>query len=159
MNRKRIYVASSWRNEYQPTVVAALREAGHEVYDFKNPAEDNNGFHWSTIDPEWKEWTPAKLKQALGHPVAQKGWGFDQRAMEWANAGVLVLPSGNSAHLEAGWLAGKGKPTCVYVPAMKEPDLMYNTFNTVQKSFGLETFCLDMYDVLYFLKNSLGDYA
>ena len=28
-----IYVASSWRNEYYPEVVAKLREAGHEVYD------------------------------------------------------------------------------------------------------------------------------
>ena len=33
MNTKHIYVASSWRNEYYPEVVKALREAGHEVYD------------------------------------------------------------------------------------------------------------------------------
>lgn len=33
MRGRRIYVASSWRNTYQPGVVAALREAGHEVYD------------------------------------------------------------------------------------------------------------------------------
>lgn len=33
-----IYVASSWRCARQPAVVAALRAAGHEVYDFKNPA-------------------------------------------------------------------------------------------------------------------------
>ncbi len=32
-----LYVASSWRNTYYPEVVAALREAGHEVYDFHNP--------------------------------------------------------------------------------------------------------------------------
>ena len=32
-----IYVASSWRNGYYPEVVAKLREAGHEVYDFRNP--------------------------------------------------------------------------------------------------------------------------
>ena len=35
----RIYVASSWRNKYQPEVVAALRKAGHEVYDFRNPKD------------------------------------------------------------------------------------------------------------------------
>ena len=33
----RIYVASSWRNVYYPEVVTRLREAGHEVYDFRNP--------------------------------------------------------------------------------------------------------------------------
>ena len=33
----KIYVASSWRNAFYPDVVKALREAGHEVYDFRNP--------------------------------------------------------------------------------------------------------------------------
>ena len=37
----KIYVASSWRNAQQPAVVARLREAGHEVYDFRNPAPAN----------------------------------------------------------------------------------------------------------------------
>ena len=36
-----IYVASSWRNTYYPEVVQALRDAGHEVYDFRNPPTDN----------------------------------------------------------------------------------------------------------------------
>ena len=35
--KRKIYVASSWRNEYYPEVVEKLREAGHEVYDFRNP--------------------------------------------------------------------------------------------------------------------------
>ena len=29
----KIYVASSWRNQYFPEVVKKLREYGHEVYD------------------------------------------------------------------------------------------------------------------------------
>jgi hypothetical protein len=33
--KRKIYVASSWRNEYYPEVVEKLREAGHEVYDFR----------------------------------------------------------------------------------------------------------------------------
>ena len=33
----KIYVASSWRNERQPDVVQALRNAGHDVYDFRHP--------------------------------------------------------------------------------------------------------------------------
>ena len=31
----RIYVASSWRNPTQPVMVTTLRDAGHEVYDFR----------------------------------------------------------------------------------------------------------------------------
>ena len=33
MASHKIYVASSWRNEYYPEVVNALRNAGHDVYD------------------------------------------------------------------------------------------------------------------------------
>jgi hypothetical protein len=29
----KIYAASSWRNELQPSIVVDLRELGHEVYD------------------------------------------------------------------------------------------------------------------------------
>jgi len=32
----RVYVASSWRNEFQPGVVAVLKADGHEVYDFRD---------------------------------------------------------------------------------------------------------------------------
>ena len=50
----KLYVASSWRNLNQPTVVELLRKCGHEVYDFRNPAPGDNGFHWEEIDPDWE---------------------------------------------------------------------------------------------------------
>ena len=56
----KIYVASSWRNKYQPEVVAALRAAGHEVYDFRNPENNPGGFHWDDVDPSWQVWEPAE---------------------------------------------------------------------------------------------------
>lgn len=48
----KIYLASSWRNQYQAEVLASLRGAGFEVYDFKNPAPGNVGFSWKQIDPD-----------------------------------------------------------------------------------------------------------
>lgn len=33
----KVYVASSWQNEYQQLIVSFLRRKGHEVYDFMNP--------------------------------------------------------------------------------------------------------------------------
>ena len=89
--KHRIYVASSWRNEFYPEVVAKLREAGHEVYDFHNDIE----------------------------------------AMEACDVCVLVLPCGRSAHTEAGWFAGKGRTTIVYIPERQEPELMYKLFSAV----------------------------
>jgi hypothetical protein len=43
-----VYVASSWRNPMQPAVVAALRAAGIDCYDFRNP-EGGTGFSWSEV--------------------------------------------------------------------------------------------------------------
>ena len=46
--------------------------------------------------------------------------------MQWADACVLVLPCGRSAHLELGWFVGQGKATCVLHKADDpiEPELM-----------------------------------
>lgn len=126
----KIYLASSWRNEYQAAALAVLRHHGHEVYDFKNPAPDDRGFSWTQTDPELKtDLTVARMKRSLQHPAAVRGFGNDFRAMEWADACVLLLPSGMSAHLEAGWFAGAGKFVAVYAPEIREPELMYKTFD------------------------------
>lgn len=123
----RIYVASSWRNTYQPAIVETLRAVGHEVYDFKNPAPDNNGFSWRSIDGGWESWTSEQYREALRHPVAQAGFKSDIDGMKWADEFCLVLPCGRSAHLEAGWAMGAGKRCSVYIPNTEriEPELMY----------------------------------
>lgn len=127
MTNRRIYVASSWRNAEQPAVVAALREQGHEVYDFRNPAPGQHGFSWSELDPDWLNWTPeAYIAKLTTHPRAAEGFRLDKDALDWCNTCVLILPSGRSAHLEAGYAAGQGKDVVVLLSADKfEPELMY----------------------------------
>ena len=120
----KIYVASSWRNNIQPDVVRALRNAGHDVYDFKNPAPMNHGFQWSEIDPKWQHWTAEQFREQLSHPTAESGFGYDMAALEGSEACVLVLPCGRSAHLEAGYSIGAGKPTVILLEN-GEPELMY----------------------------------
>lgn len=134
---RRIYVASSWRNELQPEVVMALRADGPVVYDFKNPRPFNTGFKWSEIDPNWEQWTPAEYRAALDHPVAQRGFASDFDAMKWADTFVLVLPCGRSAHLELGWAAGQGKQTLILLDKM-EPELMVKMVDHI---------CLDLEEV------------
>lgn len=119
-----IYVASSWRNPSQPEVVTRLRNAGHEVYDFRNPAPDNTGFSWRDVDPDWQKWTPAEFCEGLNHPVAARGFGYDMDALDAADAVVLVMPCGRSAHLELGYAAGAGKRTAILL-SEGEPELMY----------------------------------
>lgn len=120
----KLYVASSWRNERQPEIIELLRHDGHEVYDFRNPEEGNKGFHWSAIDPNWKSWTMEEFRGALNHVVAISGFVLDWNAMVWAEACVMVMPCGRSAHLEAGYFVGAHKPLYILV-SDGEPELMY----------------------------------
>jgi hypothetical protein len=117
-----VYVASSWRNEQQPAVVAALRTAGHEVYDFRDPV---SAFHWADIDPLWKDWSPWQFREALKHPLARRGFNKDFEALEQADVCVLVQPCGISAHLELGWAVAAGLRTIVLLSS-GEPELMYS---------------------------------
>ena len=130
----KIYVASSWRNTYYPQVVTRLREAGHEVYDFRNPPHGGAGFHWTDVDPAAPNWTYAQYAEGLHHPLAERQFQADIDALTWADTCVLVLPSGRSAHTEAGWMAGAGKRVIAYVPEMLEPELMYKLFDAVAGS-------------------------
>lgn len=125
--KRKIYVASSWRNPLQPKVVAALRDEGHEVYDFRNPAPGNTGFAWSAIDPEWLKWTPRQFVHHIEHsPIAGDGFRLDRDALNWCDTCVLVLPCGRSAHLEAGYACGQGKDVLFMLHEDKfEPELMY----------------------------------
>lgn len=138
----KIYVASSWRNVYYPSVVSALRDAGHDVYDFRNPpvhpdeVEGEQGFKWEYVDPDYMEWSPEEYKERLHHPKAERQFKNDIEAMESCDACVLVLPCGRSAHTEAGWFAGRGKKVIAYIPEQVEPELMYKLFTGVATTMG-----------------------
>ena len=112
----KIYVASSWRNPWQPGVVELLRKLDHDVYDFREPRKGERGFSWSEVDPEWKAWSPERYRKGLANPIAQAGFKSDMDALRWCDACVAVLPHGRSAALELGWACGAGKRTAVFFP-------------------------------------------
>jgi hypothetical protein len=120
-----------------------LRAAGHDVYDFRNPREDDSGFRWSDIDPDWKSWTPKKYRQRLDHPIVEAGYKSDFDAMTWAECFVGVQPFGRSASLEMGWSAGNGKKT-VLLLENGEPELMVKM---------LDHICCDIGEVLEIVGN------
>ena len=113
----KIYVASSWRNQFFPDVVKRLREYGHEV--------------WKDVDPDFDKWTVDEYKQGLQHPSSELQFQADLDALNWADTCLLVLPCGRSAHTEAGWMKGAGKRVIVYIPEMQEAELMYKLFDLV----------------------------
>jgi len=118
-----IYLASSWRNNLQPLYVAGLRQAGHTVYDFRNPP-NKTGFRWTDVGLESRTPTVLEYKRALLHPIAREGFLSDFNAMLQCDTCVLLLPCGRSAHLEAGWCIGKGKRTIIVTQDGEEPELM-----------------------------------
>lgn len=135
MKKRNIYVASSWRNQIYPDVVYALRSDGHEVYDFRE-----KGFAWSEISENWQDWNLEDFKLALKHPLARMGFQRDADAMADADTCVMVLPCGNSAHIEAGYFVGCGnKELYIFAIESTTPDLMYLLANDVITDY--ETLC------------------
>lgn len=120
----KVYVASSWRNERHRQVVAALREAGHIVYDYRNPAHGG----WSETAKWWERpgYMAVTFPVVVGDvPARQLAFNTDMDALREANAVVLVLDSGKSAHLEAGFAAGWGSRLVVLGDPSQNPELMY----------------------------------
>lgn len=118
-----------------------LRDAGHTVYDFRNPSEGDNGFGWRQCAQEGTD--PAAFRdmmqdpaffrdEVLTHPIARAGFEKDMGALRAADATVIVLPCGRSAHLELGYAVGAGQKTIVYLDdPMSEPELMYLACTTI----------------------------
>jgi hypothetical protein len=140
-----VYVASSWRNVMQVGVCAALRSAGIDHYDFKNPP-NGAGFGWPqvkagdrpsvhTVTAKGSDWEEVgEYLAMIDHPRAIEGFDADFGAMEKADTFVLVLPCGKSAHLELGWAVGAGKRTAILLENPVEPELMYRMVNYLAPS-------------------------
>lgn len=118
-----VYVASSWRNKFQPAICATLKAASIPHYDFRNP-NGGTGFAWSEIDPGWQAWRAVDYITKLDHPRAVEGFNADMDALNRATHVLLVLPCGRSAHLELGYAVGRGKPTAILTHDGEEPELM-----------------------------------
>ena len=99
-----IYVVSSWKNARYPSIIRTLREAGHSVFDFRNS-------HGSpSVEFEADFAGSCDYKAFLSSDIAVKAFRTDYSAMSSVDACVLVLPSGRSSHIEAGWFIGRDKP-------------------------------------------------
>lgn len=129
-----IYVASSWRNPYYLGILDCLDQWAIEYYNWR----DEEGFHWSEVfgTESVDHWTepipPHKFVEAMQHHRAISGFERDMQHLREADAVVLLLPCGKSAHLEAGWAVGAGKPVALYTGHESlQPELMYGMFNVI----------------------------
>jgi nucleoside 2-deoxyribosyltransferase len=120
----RIYLASSSRNTLIDDVLAAVRGAGHEAYDFRA-----SGRGPAQIFPPREIWKPESYVEAIMGSVARAQFCADVRALNSCDCTVLLTPCGNDAHTEAGYAHGQNIPTIVYLGEEFRPGLMHRFFN------------------------------
>lgn len=121
MTRRRIYVASSWKNSLHPRIIRELRAEGHRVYDYRE-----TNFHFSDVSQLSRPWSGYFLSRVLEHTYSRDAFTTDFNELKQAEATLLLLPSGRSAHLELGYAVGVGQRTAILMQEPDEPELMYS---------------------------------
>lgn len=134
-----LYVASSWKNTLYNGLLGTLRADGFDVWDWRNPPTGGGGFQWREVcphyDPEAGHVLTPELNEMLQHPRAQAAFRSDMMGMVKCDACILLLPSGRSAHMEAGYICGRGKPVHVFRPPADGPDLMHLMFDSITGNY------------------------
>jgi hypothetical protein len=119
-----IYLIGSLRNPKIPQVANILRSAGHDVFDdWYSPGPK--------CDEEWKNYEQCRgrtYKEALRGYHAEHQFDFDLHHLRRVEIGVLVAPAGRSAHMELGYMIGRGQRGYILMEGEPDPDrwdLMY----------------------------------
>lgn len=116
MIKGQIYLIGSLRNSTIIPLGNALRKEGFSIFEDWISAGEH-------ADDAWRDYEKAKghsYKEALAGKAAKNVFQFDKRNLDESEAAVLVMPAGKSAHLELGYMAGKGKKTFYYME--EEPE-------------------------------------
>jgi hypothetical protein len=91
---------------------------GHEAFD--NWFSGGEG-----ADDAWRDYERGRghsYQEALDNHSAQHIYSFDRFHLNRCHSAVLTLPAGRSAHLEAGFFSGLGKPVFLLLDAEAEPE-------------------------------------
>lgn len=123
-----IYLIGSLKNPSIRALAARLRREGFEVFDDWHAAGEDADDIWQ----EYERQRGRSYKEALASPHAEAVFQMDTTYLDHADAVVLVLPAGKSAHLELGWALGQGKAGFILLDG--EParfDVMYKFADAV----------------------------
>jgi nucleoside 2-deoxyribosyltransferase len=120
----RAYIADPYWNEHHDGVIAALRDAGVTVFDYRDG--DGGGSPEAIFGPDPHNLTAAEFTAALTSPIAREKLAADQRAIDECDVLVLLLPAGKSSHFEFGYAIAAGKRAIIMAPDGKVPaELVY----------------------------------
>lgn len=100
-----IYIIGSLRNSKIPEIANKLEAAGIEVFA-----------DWFSAGPEaddkWRDYEKDRGRsyfESIYGPSAENVFNFDKKHLDRADGAILVMPAGKSAHLELGYMIGRGK--------------------------------------------------
>ncbi|MED4728702.1 hypothetical protein P9597_11185 [Aneurinibacillus migulanus] len=131
----KIYLASSWKNEETVKHIAdLLRNVGHEIDAFCDQSNGRFVFNFDQLSNTEEMNAQTVLKES----IVQRAFAEDKKWLDWADGCLLILPSGKSAHLEAGYAKGKGKFLIIYQEEFPkgEFDVMYGFADLVTDDFN-----------------------
>lgn len=114
----RIYIASSWKNcEQVWALTEALAREGHEVDAFCIPRPGRFILPHAVFEKmAGRPTSEITAKEALSYPAVMRAYTDDKKYLDWCECCVMILPSGKSSHLEAGYAKGSGKAVFIYGP-------------------------------------------
>lgn len=145
----KIYVASSWKNASIVRDLAHyLREKGHKVFDFTDPRTREHGLDHFVFNAE--SWTGKPLKTIdwldfLKYSATERAFKSDKAGIDWADAVILIVPSGRSSHMEAGYAVGCGKKLYIWGDLPPgEYDTMYGFANGCFRAKEIESLVLEL---------------
>src|ERR1700731_2077520 len=133
---KSFYVIGSLRNPEIAPFANKLQAEGYDAF-----------WDWETTRPDvddfLRDFAKARglnYKQTLQTYAARQIYEFDKKHLDRTDAAVVLMPAGKSAHLEAGYTIGKGKPCfIVFDQEPERVDVMYGflteTFFSQQEFF------------------------
>lgn len=124
MRGRKIYIASSWKNEVEVIQLAIiLRDEGYEVYAFCE--REIGHFVFSPHDFQG-DITKITAKEAMKQEVFTTIYRSNKAGLDWSDTVVILLPAGKSTHLEGGYAVGRGKQLFVLGdPVPGDFDAMY----------------------------------
>ncbi len=129
-----IYIAGSMKNrDGIRKVTQQMQDAGFNTFnDWIMPGEET--------DQKWQEFEQAQGRtylEALQAPHAKDVFYFDKEWLDKSDAIILVLPAGKSAHIELGYMVGRGKPAFILLEGEPERwDVMYLFATLVTDGLG-----------------------
>ncbi len=134
--RRKIYLAGSWKNSESILILQDYLIAfGHAVDCFASTKTGRTSFTWSELARGLGCSTQCEAELKLDKMDAidllkfervQEAFNEDREWLDWCDTCILVLPSGKSAHLEAGYAKGNGKTLIIFGEFLKgERDVMY----------------------------------